>query len=51
MIIDQAPKVPVVREQRDRFYQIFWHKSGQMYCIEQAITGVRSPLPGELVVG
>ena len=26
-------------------------KSGQMCCIEQAITGVRSALPGELVVG
>jgi hypothetical protein len=26
-------------------------KSGQMCCIEQAVTGVRSALPGELVVG
>ena len=26
-------------------------KSGQMCCIEQAITGVRSTLSGELVVG
>jgi len=25
VIIDEALEVPIVREQRDRFYQIFWH--------------------------
>jgi hypothetical protein len=34
VIKDQAPEVPIVREQRDRFYQIFWHKISQTYYFQ-----------------